>query len=497
MMHFSCVQNHPSNPGGDVSTKYPHDQKGLNSKPAMDFSLLDKLLDSKANPGSNRSGIQGQSRKSNTYAPKRAIPLIDRLKDYKVSNMWESACKSFGEAVKSNNLELRWQTFHIKCLFECLGNSFRWDEIQHAWKIVTGIKQSVHTLLDDDIMNVVLNVVAIKNPGLQISRDYKMEPQLVHLSPTSNSIESIFHDGARCVHSELQADTKLSTEPLFLQVYDEMQKRQFTVDQYGSRGFIIGTARMGMWALAAQMMGQASGKYFSPPKVPNFDFSSENRSTKATYDISEIEIAEIIQASQSRDLLKQILAQRYPKEFETNSIPTKILSAAVKVEKSWLNGLSLLTQNSHSMADAGLINLAVSVAYRGSSSPETVQRVLDFYVKRALNPSDFPRVNTFPMIALAKNLTKSYEMVVQCHARSGNWEKALEQFYESQRCKVPCSTDLHGSILRALNKSSRHVDIINSFLLVKDKDVNPTGKKSILKTISLINAFTSYKLRRR
>ncbi|KNH03757.1 viral ankyrin [Perkinsela sp. CCAP 1560/4] len=166
------------------------------------------------------------------------------------------------------------------------------------------------------------------------------------------------------------------------------------------------------------------------------------------------------------------------------------------VQPTWESSLKVVGENSLTQIDASFINHAVSIAYKGSASSSVIQGVFDYFMHRVLHPSHFPsHANALPLIVIARGITKSYEILIQAYSREGNWREALHQLYVSQKQNVPLSIELHGSALRALNKANRPVDIINSFLALRTTDTNPIGKKSLLKTLSLINAYTDCKRR--
>ena len=460
-------------------------------KKASSFPLVDLLM--KPNTLQKQSPFTSSENKAS-----KGLPLIDRLKDCKVMGMWASACALFGSAARSNSIGLRWQTFHVKCFFECLANAFRWHEINQAWDILIRIDKSVHCILDDNVLNVLLNLVSIKKQVR--SADQEKLSALNASLPSGNfiaNIDEIFREGSKVAHSTSKAVGTGPELPFYLQVFDEMTKRGFQLDQYGARGYIVGTARSGLWVLAADIMQQCTGLLFNPPKISCHDGSSSERAYRPDYQASEIELAEVIQVSKNRHLLQNILHQNFPKQIKAHSLPACILTAAAKIQTDWQKGLDFLACNKGTTVDASLINVAVALAFHGSSSPSVVQSVLDFYINLSLNAPQSDDIRILPMIVLSKGLTKAYEMVIQCHARNGDWQSALKHFHASQKYNVPCSTDMHGSVLRSLNKSDRHIDIINSFLLVKDSDNGATGKKSILKTISFINAFTSFRRKKR
>ncbi|KNH07752.1 LysR family transcriptional regulator [Perkinsela sp. CCAP 1560/4] len=464
------------------------------------LSLFDQLMKNRIPGDPSSDSFLTTSKGTKIPAPAK-VSLIDRLKDYKMQNMWEPGCQLFVKAHQSQNLQLRWQRFHIKNLLECLGNCYRWHEIEEIWKILGPIKQSAHTLLDDGLANLVLNITAIRKPGVDcLLSNTKLDLNEAYKKHLINgeSIDGIFQSGSKVACMIYDENTSTSDKPFFLRVFHDIESCGLSIDHYGSRGFVIGICRAGMWELAARITTLSDGLPFNQPAIPTYESIGEEESKlKPFYEISEIEISEIIRKSNSTTLLNQVMQSRYQGNVGSHNIPNKILLAAMAVQPTWQKSLEVVSDNHLTQIDASLINHAVSIAYKGSASSKVIQGVFDYFMNRVLNPSRFgSNANALPLIVIARGITKSYEIMIQAYSREGNWREALHQLYVSQSQNVPLSIDLHGSVLRALNKANRPVDIINSFLALPAKDENPIGKKSLLKTLSLINAYTDYKRRR-
>ncbi|KNH03756.1 hypothetical protein XU18_4832 [Perkinsela sp. CCAP 1560/4] len=287
-----------------VSYTSENQNNGLNISSKL--SLFDQLTRDRT-PGSLSSDSLPTSSKENKFPKPTKVSLIDRLKDYRMQNMWEPGCKLFVKAHQSQNLQLRRQRFHIKNLLECLGNCYRWHEIEEIWNMLVPLKQSAYTLLDDGLANLVLNITAIRKPGvdcllkstkLDLNEAYKK--YLVH----TEGIDSLFESGGKIACMIYDENTSIPEKPFFLRVFHDIQRRGLHIDHYGSRGFVIGICRAGMWELAARISALSDGRAFHPPAIPTYESIGDDESKcKPFYEVSEIEISEIIRKSNSTTLL--------------------------------------------------------------------------------------------------------------------------------------------------------------------------------------------------
>eukprot|EP00759_Apiculatamorpha_spiralis_P057389 PhF_6_TR8633/c0_g1_i1/m.13474 len=336
--------------------------------------------------------------------PKQKPPLVDRLKDCRMTGMWKPAAMLFRKAVVTGGI-MRWQAFHFRLLVEILGRNGQWDDLRKAWEIV----KTSQVVMDPQLANTWLNMAGLKK-----------QPALVE------------------------------------DVFKEMKQRQFTMDKYGARGYILHLAREGLWMDALRTM------------------HDEETRQHGEYTPCNLEYGEIIQSCGDRNFATQFIAS---KGIPTDPYPPEIGNALLHMRSSWLDAIEQMTSGVHKMApNTTTMNTLLAACSKGSHSPRVVQQVYDYFASR------YPEIQPN---------TKTYELLTSRFARSGNWLRAIELFEDSQRKGVPTSTDLYNNVFEALSRGGQPKSVMETYM-----KMNKDGfQGNLSSTLHLINAYSRHKKR--
>ena len=149
-------------------------------------------------------------------APSERIPLVDKLKDYRMQGMWRPTLALFRKAMVNGSVS-RWQSFHFRLAVEILSKGQQWEDIRKIWSVV----RSSETQLDVYLANVILNSCAVRY------------------------------------------QTAIAED-----VWETMRIRGIPLDKYGTRGLVVGLSRERKWIQALEVLREWQ------PKIPDYEVSA-------------------------------------------------------------------------------------------------------------------------------------------------------------------------------------------------------------------------------